>query len=128
MYSLYYYDVLEQKETEMEINEEKKLALIKNIQAVTAQMKADDIEENPTAAEESFVCSCCGEVKTLAGTMPYIEMLFCNDCVLVTEISLALGKIKDPEEMIHAMEDKRFETLYNSIFDNNKENIPPQED
>lgn len=112
----------------MEISEERKLAIINNIQAITAQMKQDDIQDNPSAAEDNFVCSCCGEVKPLAGSIPYIENLFCNDCVLLTEISLALEKINDPEEMIHAMEDKRFETLYNSIFSDTDTSNEPEEE
>jgi hypothetical protein len=38
--------------------------------------------------------------------------------VLLTEISLALGKIKFPDEMIAFMADRRFENIYEDLFNN----------
>jgi hypothetical protein len=57
-------------------------------------------------------------VKLLAGSVIYNQNMFCNDCVLLTEISLALGKIKFPDEMIAFMADRRFENIYEDLFNN----------
>ena len=100
----------------MKDNKEKELTLIKHIQAVVEQMKIDDIENSPDAASEEFQCLCCGKHQPLAGSMIYGNNLYCNDCVLLTEISLALNKISNPEEMIQIMADKRFDNIYHSIF------------
>lgn len=100
----------------MERDKINKLQLIQEIQKTVEQMKIDDVEDNPSAAEEEFQCPCCGKVKPLAGSVLYIQHLFCNDCVLLTEISLELGKIQDPEDMIDIMDDKRFENIYEDLF------------
>lgn len=100
----------------MQEDKEKTLQIINNIQAVVEQMKIDDIENSPDAADEEYQCPCCGDLKTLAGSMIYGSHLFCNECVLITEISLALEKIKSPEEMIEIMGDKRFDNIYHSLF------------
>jgi hypothetical protein len=102
----------------MEYDKEKKIRLIQEIQATVEQMRLDDIEEQPEAAEEDFQCPCCGMVKLLAGSVIYNQNMFCNDCVLLTEISLALGKIKFPDEMIAFMADRRFENIYEDLFNN----------
>ncbi|MGD9579950.1 MAG: hypothetical protein AB7V50_01125 [Vampirovibrionia bacterium] len=106
----------------MSYDKETTLRIIDSIQPVVKQMIVDDIENSPDAATEQFQCPCCGAVKALAGSMTYDSYLFCNDCVLMTEISLALNKIKDPSEMIEKMSDKRFENLYTSIFEQDPEN------
>jgi len=95
------------------------LRIINSIQPVIKQMVNDDIENSPDAANEEFNCPCCGQIKALAGSMTYESYLFCNDCVLLTETSLALNKIKDPVEMIKIMADKRCDNLYHSLFDDN---------
>jgi late competence protein required for DNA uptake (superfamily II DNA/RNA helicase) len=97
-------------------DKEKRLKLISEIQRTVEQMKVDDIEEQPYAASELFQCPCCGEFKPLAGSLLYNANLYCNDCVLLTEVSLALGKITYPDEMIEYMEDKRFEAIYEGLF------------
>lgn len=84
------------------------------------QMKIDDIEESPESAFDCFQCSCCGEEKILAGSLIYKDFLLCNDCVLLAEVSFALNKIKDIEELIKSMEEKRFDSVYASIFNHNK--------
>lgn len=104
------------KGTYMELDKEKTYRLIKEVEATVEQMKIDDIENSPESAEDIFQCSCCGDSKVLAGSLVYGSYLFCNDCVLLTEVSLALNKIKYPEEMINIMEDKRFVNIYQSLF------------
>jgi len=86
------------------------------------QIKIDDIEENPESVDEEFQCECCGETKILAGSLIYKDYRLCNDCVLLAETGFALGKMAAVDELIEKMEDKRFEIIYNSIFnvaDNN---------
>lgn len=90
--------------------------MISIVQATVEQMKLDDMENNPDGAKELFQCACCGQIKELAGSIIYSENQFCNDCVLITEISLILNKIKHPQEMLNLFEEKRFENFYNSIF------------
>lgn len=99
------------------MDKQEALEIIENLQNTVEQMKIDDLDEYPEAALEEFKCQCCGEVKILAGSITYGECKFCNDCVLIAETGLALGKIKDVEELLIAMEDKRFENLYKSIFE-----------
>ena len=69
-----------------------------------------DIEENPDCADEYFTCAACGEYKSLAGSIRYGEYRLCNDCVLLAEVSFELKKIKDIQELIDKMEDKRLES------------------
>ena len=83
--------------------------IIKEMQAVVEQMRLDDIEENPDSAIEMFQCDACGEVKQLAGSVQYGNYTLCNDCVLFAELGFELNQIKDIEELINAMEDKRLE-------------------
>ncbi len=89
--------------------------IIEEMQQVVAQMKLDDIEENPDSEIESFECDCCGQLKCLAGSVEYNGYRLCNDCVLLAETGFALGKIKDVEELVDAMEDTRLEGLCNII-------------
>ncbi|HSA07301.1 MAG TPA: hypothetical protein P5556_08985 [Candidatus Gastranaerophilales bacterium] len=98
------------------MEKEKQLETIELIKKSTEQMKIDDIEENPESAYEEFQCDCCGEVKILAGSLLYKSFRLCNDCVLIAETGFALNKMTEIEDLLNKMEDKRFETLYNSIF------------
>lgn len=100
----------------METENEKKYRMIEVVQATVEQMKLDDFADNPEGAKELFQCGCCGEIKELAGSMLYSEYQFCNECVLITEVSLVLDKIKEPEEMLKVFEEQRFENFYNAIF------------
>ena len=83
--------------------------IIAEMQAVTEQMRIDDIEENPDCLHEFFQCDACGETKDLAGSVTYGHHRLCNDCVLLAEVGFELGQIKDIHELIDAMEDKRLE-------------------
>ncbi len=88
-----------------------KQEIIEEMQQVAEQMRIDDIEENPDVVNEYFDCSCCGQYKCLAGSIQYGNYRLCNDCVLIAETSFALGKIKDIQELIDAMEDNRLEGM-----------------
>ncbi len=83
--------------------------VIKEMQLVVEQMRLDDIEENPDCENEFFTCDACGDTKSLAGSVQYGNYRLCNDCVLYAEAGFELGQIKDIEELINAMEDKRLE-------------------
>ncbi len=83
--------------------------VVSEMQLVVEQMRLDDIEENPDSANEYFTCHACGEEKPLAGSVQYGAYRLCNDCVLLAEVGFELGQIKDIEELINAMEDKRLE-------------------
>ena len=83
--------------------------IVKEMQLVVEQMRLDDIEENPDCENEFFTCDACGGVKSLAGSVQYGNYRLCNDCVLYAEAGFELGQIKDIEEIIDAMEDKRLE-------------------
>lgn len=83
--------------------------VVKEMQLVVEQMRLDDIEENPDCKNEYFTCDACGGTKSLAGSVQYGAYRLCNDCVLLAEVGFELGQIKDIEELINAMEDKRLE-------------------
>lgn len=102
------------------MNKNQLLKKIEEIQESVKQMKQDDIDENPEAAFEEFQCDCCAETKIFAGSMIYENYRLCNECVLLAEAGFELGKIKDIQELMDSMEDKRFETLYSEIFDKNE--------
>jgi len=85
--------------------------IINEMQQVVEQMRLDDIEDNPDVIDEYFDCDCCGEHKCLAGSIEYEGYRLCNDCVLIAETGLALGKIKNVQELIDAVEDKNLEKL-----------------
>ena len=89
--------------------------IVGEMQQVVEQMRLDDLEERPELEEEYFDCSCCGQTKSYAGSIQYGEYRLCNDCVLLAETGFALGKIKDIQDLIDAMEDKRLEELCNFI-------------
>ncbi len=103
----------------MKSNEE----IIEEMQQVAEQMRLDDIEENPDVVNEYFDCSCCGEYKCLAGSIQYGSYRLCNDCVLIAETSFALGKIKDIQELIDAMEDNRLEGMCQFLQQEEKRNL-----
>ena len=104
----------------MEKNEEK---IIKDMQAVVYQMKLDDIEENPESEFEEFECSACAKTMPLAGSIQYSKYRLCNDCVLMYETALKLGKIKNIDEFIQKTEDIRLSEMCEFIKKNSlKEN------
>ena len=89
--------------------------IIQEMQLVANQLVQDDLDENPDCANEFFDCDCCGKNKCLAGSIQYGQYRLCNDCVLIAETGFALGKFKDIQNLIDAMEDKRLEELCNFI-------------
>lgn len=89
--------------------------VVKEMQLVVEQMKKDDIEDNPNSENEFFQCDACGEEACLAGSIQYGDYRLCNDCVLLAEVGFELGQIKDIQELIDAMEDKRLESDCNYI-------------
>lgn len=93
------------------MNKEEQIKIIEDMQAVVNQMKLDDIEEDPSLEDELFECSCCGKTKSLAGSIQYGKYRLCNDCVLLAETGLAIGKFKNVDELIKAMEDTRLEEM-----------------
>lgn len=88
---------------------------VKEMQKVVAQMRLDDLEENPDLAQEYFDCDCCGKTQSLAGSIQYEDYRLCNDCVLLAEVGFALGKFKSIQDLLDAMEDKRLEEICNFI-------------
>jgi len=98
------------------MSKENELTIIKSIQKSVAQMKLDDIEDNPESAFEQFVCSCCGLEKMLAGSLIYSEFHLCNECVLLAELGFKLQKFNSINSLINVMEDKRFENIYSGLF------------
>ena len=96
--------------------------IIEEMQAVVEQMRLDDIEDNPNVVDEFFVCDCCGQEKCLAGSIEYDGNRLCNDCVLLAETGFALNKIKDINELIAAMEEKRLAGLCDFLKDEEKRN------
>ncbi len=93
------------------MNKEEQIKIIEDMQAVVSQMKIDDLEEDPSLEDELFECSCCGKTKSLAGSIQYGKYRLCNDCVLLAETGLAIGKFKNVDELIKAMEDTRLEEM-----------------
>ena len=89
--------------------------VVKEMQLVVEQMKKDDIEDNPESENEFFQCDACGEEACLAGSIQYGNYRLCNNCVLLAEVGFELGQIKDIQELIDAMEDKRLESDCNYI-------------
>lgn len=94
--------------------------IINDMQLVVNQMKLDDIEENPDSEFEMFDCSACGTEKPLAGSIQYSKYRLCNDCVLLYELALKLGKIKNINDFIEKTEDKRLENLCEFIKEDKK--------
>ncbi len=89
--------------------------IIEEMQKVAKVMVEDDIEENPDIINEYFDCSACGEYKCMAGSIQYGKYRLCNDCVVLAESGFKLKKIKDIQELIDAMEDKRLEVMCDFI-------------
>ena len=89
--------------------------VVKEMQLVVEQMKKDDIDDNPDSENEFFQCDACGEEACLAGSIQYGNYRLCNNCVLLAEVGFELGQIKDIQELIDAMEDKRLESDCNYI-------------
>ncbi|MDD3420356.1 MAG: hypothetical protein PHE78_07150, partial [Candidatus Gastranaerophilales bacterium] len=59
-----------------------------------------------------FSCSCCGLDKPKAGSIMYtMDIIFCNDCALLSEIAFATKKISDITDFMAQMEDKKIENL-----------------
>lgn len=83
--------------------------VVKEMQLVVEQMRLDDIEENPDSEYELFTCNACGDTKPLAGSVQYGPYRLCNDCVLFAEVGFELGQIKNIDDLIDAMEDRRLE-------------------
>lgn len=94
--------------------------IVKEMQEVVAQMVIDDLEDDPSLADEQFECDCCGQLKPVAGSIEYSGYRLCNDCVLIAETGFALNKITDIQEVIDAMEDKRLETLCDFLKEEEK--------
>lgn len=99
-----------------------KKEIVKEMQAVVEQMRLDDIEENPDIENEFFDCDCCGQYKCLAGSVQYNIYRLCNDCVLFAEIGFELKTIKNVDDLITAMEDKRLEEMCDFIKQDETEN------
>ncbi len=89
--------------------------IIKEMQQIAHQMYIDDIEEDPEIENEFFDCSACGEHKSMAGSIQYSKYRLCNDCVVLAEAGFKMGKIKNIQELIDAMEDKRLEVMCDFI-------------
>ncbi len=89
--------------------------IISDMQKVIYQMKLDDIEENPESEFEMFDCSACAKTMPLAGSIQYSKYRLCNDCVLMYELALKLGKIKNIEEFMKITEEKRLEAMCDYI-------------
>ena len=81
--------------------------IIAEMQQVVEQMRLDDIEENPDSETEFFQCDACGEIHSLAGSVQYENYRLCNNCVLLAEVGFELKQLKNIDELINAMEDKR---------------------
>ncbi|MCD7779142.1 MAG: hypothetical protein LUH05_00525 [Candidatus Gastranaerophilales bacterium] len=97
------------------MKKEEQLKIIKDMQEVVEQMRLDDLEEDPSLADEMFECSCCGKTKSLAGSIQYSKYRLCNDCVLLAETGFAIDKFKNVDDLIKAMEDTRLEEMCNFI-------------
>ena len=89
--------------------------VIKDMQEVIYQMKVDDIEENPDSEFEMFDCSACAKEKPLAGSIQYSKYRLCNDCVLLYELALKLGKVQNIDEFLLKTEDNRLQNMIDFI-------------
>lgn len=88
------------------------LNIVEDMQQVMEQMRLDDIEDDPNSEFELFSCSCCGLDKPKAGSVMYtMDIIFCNDCALLSEIAFATKKISDITDFMAQMEDKKLENL-----------------
>ncbi|MBR3889876.1 hypothetical protein IKJ53_05115 [bacterium] len=89
--------------------ERTKEEIIEEMQQVVAQMKIDDIEDNPDSENEFFQCDACGREACLADSIQYGNYRLCNDCVLLAEVGFELKQFDNIEELIEKMDDKRLE-------------------
>jgi hypothetical protein len=89
--------------------------IIKDMQAVIHQMVLDDIEENPDSEFEMFSCSSCANDAMLAGSIQYKTHRLCNNCVLMYELALKLGKVQNIDEFMEKTEDNRLQNVCNFI-------------
>jgi len=94
--------------------------IIDDMQQVVNQMRLDDIEENPESEFTMFDCSACAKQMPLAGSIQYSKYRLCNECVLLYELALKMGKIKNIDEFIEKTEDKRLENLCDFINEDKK--------
>lgn len=99
------------------MDKSEQIKIIEEMQQVVAQMKLDDIEENPNIVQEYFNCDCCGKSQTLAGSIRYGDYRLCNDCVLKAEIGFALNKFNNIKTLIDAMENNRLEEMCQYLKD-----------
>jgi hypothetical protein len=83
--------------------------IVEEMQKVVAQMKIDDIQDNPDSEHEFFQCDACGQEACLAGSIQYGHYRLCNDCVLLAEVGFELKQLNNIEELIDKMDDKRLE-------------------
>ncbi len=104
------------------MDKDEQIKIVEEMQKVAEQMRLDDIEEDPTLADELFECSCCGKTQALAGSIQYGKYRLCNSCVVLAETGFAIGKFKNADDLIKAMEDSRLEELCNYIKTEEKKN------
>src|SRR5574344_1598104 len=97
-----------------------KLKLIEEMQKVVEQMRLDDIADNPDCENEFFECDCCAKTAPLAGSIQYEDYRLCNDCVLLAEVGFESGELKNIQQLIDSMEDKRLKVLCEYIKDEEK--------
>ncbi len=93
------------------MDKQEQLRIIEEMQQVAQQMRQDDIDDNPDCLEEYFTCAACGKTKDYAGSIKYSEHRLCNDCVLLAETGFALGRLKNVQDLIDAMEEDRLEGM-----------------
>ena len=89
--------------------------IIEDMQAVIYQIKLDDIEENPDSEFDMFNCSACTKEACLAGSIQYSKYRLCNDCVLMYELALKLGKVENIEDFMAKTEDNRLKAMCDFI-------------
>lgn len=99
----------------MTMNNNNQEEIIKDMQAVIYQMKLDDIEENPDSEFDLFTCSSCAKDEPLAGSIQYSKYRLCNNCVLMYELALKLGKVQNIDEFMEKTEDNRLKTMCDFI-------------
>lgn len=89
--------------------------VIEEMQKVVEQMRLDDIAEDPDTENEFFDCDCCGKTACIAGSIQYENYRLCNNCVLLAEVGFELKKIKNIQDFMDIMADKRLENLCDFI-------------
>ncbi|MEI3255792.1 MAG: hypothetical protein V8R83_10975 [Candidatus Gastranaerophilaceae bacterium] len=97
------------------MNKEEELKIIKDMQAVVAQMKADDIEENPDCEFECLTASAAAKKNLLPAPLFMTESESAMIAFCMPRQVFALGKIKDIQDLIANMEDKKLEAQCNFI-------------